>query len=143
MEGDTGLREDGILGRRESVSDIQVTWGKPKQTVGAQCQPLTAAMTRIEIAPGVFDDVDRFFDYIAQFDVGSAPERIGEILEAVQILATSPMIGRPVKGGKRELVIGKASRGYVALYRYLAPLDTVFVLAIRSQRESGYKITIE
>ncbi len=96
-------------------------------------------MTRIEIVPEVFDDFDRFFDFIAQFDVDAAPERIAEILEALQILATSPMIGRPVKGGKRELVIGKASRGYVALYRYLAQLDTAFVLAIRSQRESGYK----
>ena len=139
MEGDTGFREDGILGRRESVSGSQVTWGKPEQAIGAQCEALTAAMTRIELAPEVFDDFDRFFDHIAQFDVGSAPERIGEILEAVQILATSPMIGRPVKGGKRELVIGRASRGYVALYRYVAPLDTAFVLAIRSQRESGYK----
>lgn len=96
-------------------------------------------MTRIEFAPEVFDDVDRFFDYIAQFDANSAPERIGQILEAVQILTTSPMIGRPVQGGKRELVIGRASRGYVALYRYVAALDTAFVLAIRSQRESGYK----
>ena len=100
---------------------------------------MTVAMTPIEMAPGVFADFDRFFDYIAQFDVGSAPERIGEIVEAVQVLATSPMIGRPVKGGKRELIIGRASRGYVALYRYVAPLDTVFVLAMRSQRESGYK----
>lgn len=96
-------------------------------------------MTRIEIAPEVFDDFDRFFDHIAQFDVDSAPERIEEILEAVQILASSPMIGRPVKGGKRELIIGRASRGYVALCRYVAPLDTAFVLAIRSPRESGYK----
>ena len=96
-------------------------------------------MTRIEIAPEVFDDFDRFFDHIAQFDVDSASGRISEILEAVEILATSPMISRPVKGGKRELVIGRASRGYVALYRYVAPLDTAFVLAIRSQRESGYK----
>ena len=96
-------------------------------------------MTRIEMAPEVFDDFDRFFDHMAQCDVGSAPERIEEILEAVQILATSPMIGRPVKGGKRELVIGRATRGYVSLYRYVAPLDTVFVLAMRSQRESGYK----
>ncbi len=84
-------------------------------------------MTRIEMAPEVFDDFDRFFDYIA------------EIVAAVQILATSPLIGRPVKGGKRELIIGRASRGYVALYRYVAPIDTVFVLAMRSQRESGYK----
>ncbi|MCM2342513.1 type II toxin-antitoxin system RelE/ParE family toxin [Rhodoferax sp.] len=96
-------------------------------------------MTRIEMAPELLDDFDRFFDYIAQFDAGSASERIGEIVEAVQILATSPMMGRPVKGGKRELVIGRATRGYVALYRYVAPLDTAFVLAMRSQRESGYK----
>ena len=100
---------------------------------------MTAAMTRIELAPEVFEDFDRFFDHIAQFDVGSAPQRIADIVEAVQILATSPLIGRPVKGGKRELVIGRASRGYVALYRYVAPIDTVFVLAMRSQRESGYK----
>ena len=100
---------------------------------------MTAAMTRIELAPEVFDDFDRFFDHIAQFDVGSAPQRIADIVDAVQILATSPLIGRPVKGGKRELVIGRASRGYVALYRYVAPIDTVFVLAMRSQRESGYK----
>jgi len=37
------------------------------------------------------------------------------------------------------LVIGQASRGHVALYRYVSAIDTVFVLAIRSQRESGYK----
>ena len=96
-------------------------------------------MTRIVIAPEVFDDFDRFFDHIARFDVASAPSRIEEILEAVQVLASSPHIGRPVRGGKRELVIGRASRGYVALYRYIAPSDTVFFLAIRSQRESGYK----
>jgi hypothetical protein len=29
-------------------------------------------------------------------------------------------------------------RGYVALYRYVEQADTVFVLAIRSQREAGY-----
>ena len=96
-------------------------------------------MARIELAPEVFDDFDRFFHHRAQFDVDAAPERIGEIVQAVQILATSPLIGRPVKGGKRELVIGRASRGYVALYRYVADIDTVFLLAIRSQRESGYK----
>jgi plasmid stabilization system protein ParE len=95
--------------------------------------------TRIEIASEVFDDFDRFFDHIARFDAGSAPERITEILDAIQILATSPIIGRPVSGGNRELIIGRASRGYVALYRYMAQLDTVFVLAIRNQREDGYK----
>jgi hypothetical protein len=36
-------------------------------------------------------------------------------------------------------VIGQDSRGYVALYRFVPDIDMVFVLAIRSQRESGYK----
>ena len=96
-------------------------------------------MTRIELAPEVFDDFDRFFDHIAQFDPGSAPERIGAIIDALQILRHSPQMGRPVQGGKRELVIGRAARGYVALYHYLEAIDTVFVLAVRSQREVGFK----
>lgn len=95
-------------------------------------------MARIELAPEVFEDFDRFFDHIAQFDIDGAPERIGEIVQAVQILASSPLIGRLVKGGLRELVIGRASRGYVALYRYVPDIDTVFVLAMRHQREARY-----
>ena len=40
-------------------------------------------MTRIELAPEVFDDFDRFFDHIAQYDPGSAPEHIGAIVDAI------------------------------------------------------------
>ena len=43
-----------------------------------------------------------------------------------------------MKDGKRELVIGRAKRGYVALYRYVATIDTVFLLAVRAQREAAY-----
>ena len=100
---------------------------------------MTQHMTRIELAPEVLDDLDRFFDHIARFDASSAPQRISEILEAIQILTHSPQIGRPVKDGKRELIIGRAGRGYVALYRYVAAINTVFVLAVRAQREDGFK----
>ena len=96
-------------------------------------------MARIELVPEVFDDFDRFFDHMARFEVGDTAERIGEIVQAVQVLAHSPLIGRKVKGGMRELVIGQESRGYVALYRFVPDIDTVFVLAVRSQRESGYR----
>jgi toxin ParE1/3/4 len=48
------------------------------------------------------------------------------------------MIGRPADHGLRELVIGKDSRGYVALYRYKPDQEVVRVLAIRSQREAGF-----
>lgn len=96
-------------------------------------------MARIELAPEVLDDLDRFLDHMTQFDAVDIAKRIEEIIEAIQVLAHSPQIGRPVKDGKRELVIGKGARGYVALYRYLAEVETAFILAIRAQRESGFK----
>lgn len=96
-------------------------------------------MPRIQLAPEVLDDFDRFFDHQARHGVEDSPERIAEIVQAIEVLGHSPQIGRKARGGKRELVIGRESRGYVALYRYVPDIDTVFVLAIRSQRESGFK----
>jgi toxin ParE1/3/4 len=55
------------------------------------------------------------------------------------VLSHSPLIGRPVKAGKRELVVGQGGRGYVVLYRFVQSINTVFVLAVRSRRELGYK----
>lgn len=95
-------------------------------------------MTRIELAPGVLRDFDRTFDHVEGFDPGNAPARIEEILQALELLSSSPLIGRPVRGDKHALVIGRATRGYVALYRYVAELDTVFVLAVKHQREAGF-----
>jgi toxin ParE1/3/4 len=94
-------------------------------------------MTRIELAPEVLDDFERFMAHLAEHDVQDAPRRIGDVLQAIDILATSPLIGRPVKGGKRELVIGAGSGGYVALCSFVPDIDTVLVLAIRNQREAG------
>lgn len=95
-------------------------------------------MARIELAPEVGDDLDRIFDHLAQHGLGGAAALIREIIDAISVLETSPLIGRPATGDLRELIIGKRTRGYVALYRYVATLDTVFVLALRSQREAGY-----
>ncbi len=97
-------------------------------------------MSRIELAPEVSDDFERILDRLAQYEVDDAPSRLREIIEAIAVLEQNPLIGRPVQGDKRELVIGRRSRGYVALYRYVAEIDTVFVLAVRGQREAGYRI---
>ena len=96
-------------------------------------------MPRIELVPEVIDDFDRFLDHQAQFGVEDTADRIADIMDGIQILARNPLIGRKASGGKRELVIGQDSRGYVVLYRHVADLDVVFVLAIRSQRELGFK----
>jgi toxin ParE1/3/4 len=96
-------------------------------------------MARIEIAPEVLDDFDRIFDHLALYDVTNASARIHDIVQAFNVLETNPLIGRPAPGGKRELIVGRRSRGYVALYCYVPEIDTVFVLALRSQKEAGYK----
>jgi plasmid stabilization system protein ParE len=96
-------------------------------------------VSRIEIAPEVGEDFDRIFDHLAEHDVEHAPARIGGIIRAFDVLETNPLIGRPAAGDLRELIIGRGARGYVALYRYVAELDTVFILAVKSQREAGYK----
>lgn len=96
-------------------------------------------MTRIELAPEVLDDFERFFDHLSHFGAVDGQERVQQILEGIDVLARSPLIGRPVPDDLRELVIGRGSRGYVALYRYLPDIDTVFVLALRAQRESGFR----
>ena len=96
-------------------------------------------MTRIELAPEVLDDFDRFIDHLARFEEVDVPQRLGEIIQAMEILRHSPLIGRPVKADRRELLIGRGSRAYIALYRYVLDIDTVFVLALRNQREAGFK----
>ncbi|MDY7574486.1 type II toxin-antitoxin system RelE/ParE family toxin [Actimicrobium sp. CCI2.3] len=95
-------------------------------------------MSRIELAPEVADDLDRIFDHLCAHEVEHVSERIGEIIQAIAVLESNPFIGRPAENGKRELVIGRCTRGYLALYRYVVEIDTVFVLAIRGQREAGY-----
>jgi toxin ParE1/3/4 len=92
----------------------------------------------IELAPEVAEDFDRILDHLASHEVEDAHQRIGEIVAAVEVLVQNPLIGRRVANSKRELVIGRRTHGYVALYRYVPEIDTVFVLAIRSQREVGY-----
>lgn len=91
-------------------------------------------MTRVEIAPEVTNDFERTLDHVT-----NASARMQEIIQALDVLTTNPEIGRPTSAHMRELVIGRATRGYVALYRYIEEIDTVFVLAIRAPREAGYK----
>ena len=95
-------------------------------------------MARVRLAPAVLDDLDRIVDRLHQHEVDGAEARAEQIISALDVLADNPLIGRPAGDERRELLIGRDTRGYVALYRYIPVIDTALVLAIRAQREGGY-----
>lgn len=95
-------------------------------------------MSRIEFAPAVGRDFSRIIAFLEKHDSPAAMSRVQDIRHAIAALEHNPRIGRPVDETVRELVIGRDARGYVALYTYAAEIDTVFVLAVRAQREAGY-----
>jgi toxin ParE1/3/4 len=96
-------------------------------------------LSRVIFAPKVKADFDRIFDFLFEQAPEYAATRIEDIIAAIDILQTSPMIGRPIAFGQRELIISTGKSGYLALYRYDPAKDTAFVLAVRSQRERDYK----
>ncbi len=75
---------------------------------------------------------------MADEDPGAARAVVDSLVHGLAVLERHPRVGRPAEEGMRELVISHGRSGYVALYDYLEPIDTVVVLAVRHQREAGY-----
>jgi plasmid stabilization system protein ParE len=84
-------------------------------------------------------DLERLSDFLLQTDPQAAQDTATLVFEALEILVQHPEIGRKVHSGQRELVISRGRTGYLALYRFLPHIDRILVLALRHQRESGYK----
>ena len=92
-------------------------------------------MATIELAEETTSDFERILAHLEQHEVERPLARIEELIAAIDVLATSPYIGRPVADGQRELIIGRRSHGYIARYAYDPVRDLVRVVAIRHQRE--------
>lgn len=95
-------------------------------------------MTVLRYDPAFLDDLGRIEHHLRAHDAADIAERIVAVFDALDMLSAHPMIGRAVSGGRRELVIGRGSRGYVALYRYDPLDDGVVILGVRAQRELGF-----
>ncbi len=95
-------------------------------------------MSLVVIDEDVADDIGRIHAHLIKHEVPDPDLRIDQIFRAIDVPLDNPWLGRPVERGYRELVIGRDSRGYLALYDYADEIDTVFVLAVRAQKEAGY-----
>jgi plasmid stabilization system protein ParE len=96
-------------------------------------------MPRVELAPEIGDDIYRLLDLLHRYEMADAPTRIAEIIQGISVLERNPLIGQAVHDDMRMLTKGRQTKGNVALYRYFHEIDTILVLAIRSQRETGYQ----
>ena len=72
---------------------------------------------------------------VMEFVEGAGAEVAALIVEAVELLARHPFLGRPVEQGLRELVLSRGRTGYGALYRVVETEDVVLVLGVRHQRD--------
>ena len=94
-------------------------------------------MTKVFYSQGALEDTERLAEFLLATDPRAAAETGRILMEAMSMLSNHPLVGRIVESGLRELVISRGQSGYVALYRFDADSDQVFILAIRHQRELG------
>ncbi len=95
----------------------------------------------IVFAEEAFDDLEQIFEFNYERDPATALAHLEAVRSAVLILDAHPKIGRPTGAGSalRELVISHGETGYIALYEHAPAEDLVRVVAIRLQREAGYR----
>ncbi len=96
-------------------------------------------MARVEFAERVALDIERIVEHLQAHEAADIEARLDDIFDACSVLERHPLIGRRCDGGLRELVIGQGARGYVALYHFDAVADLALVLAVKAQREAGYR----
>lgn len=97
----------------------------------------------IVFAEAALADLERIFEFNFARDAAYALEHVAKIRSAVMILDDHPEIGRLTQPGSslRELVISHGKSGYVALYEHSPAEKLVRIVAIRHQREAGYRST--
>lgn len=87
------------------------------------------------------DDLDRIFEFLAEHDPEAAVDHIDKLRNAILVLDMHPRIGRPIDSSSalRELVISHGRSGYIALYEHSEAEQMIRVMAVRHQREVGYR----
>lgn len=96
-------------------------------------------MPRLIWSPEALLDIQRLYRFLAEKSPDAAKRAVKAIREEVNILATSPEVGRPaveMDQEFREWLVDFGDSGYIALYRYDG--QTAVIVAVRHQKEVGY-----
>lgn len=93
-----------------------------------------------DVTPGAARGLERCREFLALKSPAASRRAAQAVIRQLEVLTTQPGIGRPLEDepGLRVLIVSFGDSGYVALYRCDQQGDTVFLLAFRHQRETGY-----
>lgn len=111
---------------------------RPRRAVG---QTEAAANRVVAFDGDALSDLERIVEFNLARAPGSEADHVVAIRTALEMLALHPEIGRPIGGAStlRELIISSGKTGYVALYEFSDGEGLVRVVAVRHQREAGYR----
>lgn len=95
----------------------------------------------IVYAEEALDDLERIFEFNVEREPAGALRHVEVVRDAVTILERHPHVGRPFGGsaGLRELIVSHGATGYVVLYEHSAAENLIRIVAVRHQREAGYR----
>lgn len=94
-------------------------------------------MSKIKWLPEALIDVERLYTFLNDKSPEAAARAASAILAGVELLKTSPRIGRPMPddSGRRELFVPFAASAYVLRYM-LENEDTVVIIRVWHSREN-------
>jgi plasmid stabilization system protein ParE len=97
-------------------------------------------LPQVVITKGARLGLERCRRFLAEKNPRASDRASEAIGRQFLLLQNTVEIGRPYPDNivLRELIIPFGNSGYVALYRYEACDDAVYVLAFRHQKEAGY-----
>ena len=98
-----------------------------------------SALPHLRLTDAAIADISRLRRFLIDKNPRAAQRAVAAIRERLVAVNETPQAGRPLPNLDpfRETLIPFGDGGYLARYRYDGSTDTVYVVAIRHQRESG------
>jgi len=94
-------------------------------------------MSHIKLSDTARGDIERLYDFLAQFDLTVADNGINAIIAGLEFLQSHPDSGAPLEDrpSVRKLVISFGTSGYLIFHKRYEKIDTNLVARIIHQKE--------
>ena len=94
-------------------------------------------MARIKLAAAARADVQRLYEFLAQFDLEVADRGNSAIIEGLEYIQLNPKSGSPLEGRQdvRKSIVLFGASGYLIFHKHYEATDTNLIARIIHQKE--------